>query len=463
MSGDIMDLASGKHEEQRYVMLINHENPYVGRGGTERYITNQTTLYRKQNIDVLVLFPLDLRAILGIPFIHGWGVVENCKFNGIKSVQQVVELINNYNEKKVCAGVYIHNIIDLDIDELYTFVSFRNKITLFIHDYCTCCKQVNLRKNRNDYCGDSRLYKEKCNGCRFFEQSKLLHTKLEDFFEKIPMLRIIAPSTTAAELWIESYPMYKEKVEIVPHLIPEGDWHDERGEIQSEEAIRVAFIGTAMPQKGWDIFENAVKELNKTKKAHEIKVYYLGQSRIRNTEIMQIYVSTHEKGDNAMIDALRNNKIDAVVLFSNWPETYSFTYYESLAANCFVITNKLSGNIAKQTNKRGNGIIIKNESKGLTEVFLNPELLREKINQYRTSNKQIPLTYKNNIQATVEIEGEKAKKISYNYTSSNISAKNADFAYRIRYSSFFSRILPVYIAPKETADRIMKSIKRLFD
>ena len=452
--------ASKQSENKRYVILFNHENPYIGRGGTERYIVDQAVLYKNQEVDVLVLFPLDLRAILGIPFVHGWGVVENSCFRGIKSVRQVIELINAYNREKECAGVYIHNIIDLDIDELDAFISFRKKVTLFVHDFCTCCKQINLRKNLENFCGDSLLYDEKCSDCRFYEKSKKLHAELEAFFAKIPVLRVIAPSESAARLWAESYPDYKENVEIIPHLIPEGVWRDERGEIKPEDKIHIAFVGSAIPQKGWNTFADAVAMLQKTQKVRGIELYYLGQSRKTTEGVIQVYVSTHEKGDHAMIDALRMNRIDAVILFSNCPETYSFTYYESLAANCFVITNKLSGNIAHETKKRGNGVVIENSSRDLADLLSDPDLLRESINAFRAKCTTAPLAYSSQIQATIETDDEPVTGIRQDCKSSRLSAFNANLAYRIRYSAAFTKIMPVYIAPKETADRFVKTIKQ---
>ena len=62
-----------------------------------------------------------------------------------------------------------------------------------------------------------------------------------------------------------------------------------------------------------------------------------------------------------MVDALRKEPVDCVLLWSVWPETYSYTHYESFASNIFVITNRQSGKIAKQVEERGNGIVLNDE------------------------------------------------------------------------------------------------------
>ena len=54
---------------------------------------------------------------------------------------------------------------------------------------------------------------------------------------------------------------------------------------------------------------------------------------------------------------MEKDKIDIVMLLSNWPETYSYTMYEALAANCFILSNENSGNIEQNVRKEHWGII----------------------------------------------------------------------------------------------------------
>jgi hypothetical protein len=76
----------------------------------------------------------------------------------------------------------------------------------------------------------------------------------------------------------------------------------------------------------------------------------------------------------AMVEALKDNKIDVAFLWSLCPETFSFTLYESLAAGCFAVTNKDSGNIQsylKQNTKRG--LVLENEE-SLFKLFSGNDL-----------------------------------------------------------------------------------------
>ena len=56
-----------------------------------------------------------------------------------------------------------------------------------------------------------------------------------------------------------------------------------------------------------------------------------------------------------MLQTLRRHELDFAFLWSIWPETFSFTCCEAIAAGSFVITNEVSGNIAALVKRTGRG------------------------------------------------------------------------------------------------------------
>ena len=104
--------------------------------------------------------------------------------------------------------------------------------------------------------------------------------------------------------------------------------------------------------------------------------------------------------------------------------------------------------------------MIENSSRDLADLLSDPDLLRESINAFRAKCTTAPLAYSSQIQATIETDDEPVTGIRQDCKSSRLSAFNANLAYRIRYSAAFTKIMPVYIAPKETADRFVKTIKQ---
>ena len=91
-----------------------------------------------------------------------------------------------------------------------------------------------------------------------------------------------------------------------------------------------------------------------------------------------------------MTEMLRELKVDCVILWSGWPETYSYVYYECFAANTFILANNLSGNIAKQVIKNGNGIVLSGREE-LADLLSDSDKLRNLVVDYRERRRYGPM------------------------------------------------------------------------
>ena len=80
-------------------------------------------------------------------------------------------------------------------------------------------------------------------------------------------------------------------------------------------------------------------------------------------------------------------KIDLVLLWSIMPETFSYTLYESMAAGCFVITHKNSGNIAITIKQNNKGEIIDNEADLIALLTQNHDDLFRVILDFQDQNR----------------------------------------------------------------------------
>ena len=93
--------------------------------------------------------------------------------------------------------------------------------------------------------------------------------------------------------------------------------------------------------------------------------------------------------ENTMTDVLRKEKIDCAVLWSIIPETYSYTFFEAYSANCYILTNEFSGNIAIKVAEINNGYIAHNANE-LESILDNDIELAALINKFKTSNNYGP-------------------------------------------------------------------------
>ena len=105
--------------------------------------------------------------------------------------------------------------------------------------------------------------------------------------------------------------------------------------------------------------------------------------------------------------------------------TIDISNIQSPISNCYIITNDLSGNIAFQVQKNGNGIVLNGEER-LVPFLQNEQLLRQKINEYKTSAIKGPNVLRENdnivgvindtfgsVESIDRITGDKKKKVSY--------------------------------------------------
>ena len=369
--------------KKKFCIMIHYRNPFIYNAGSENYIISQIKHLDSIGVDTLLLFPVIKK---GIVTLKGWGVLYGLDFWGIKSVESVKKYIIKMCKNAECGGVFIHSLIGCELTELKKIICIGKPIILYVHDYSSCCKQYNLLKNDENYCGNALLKEEKCNSCRYYNISKKRKKQFRDFFKQIEDFTVIAPSKMSAKLWGDAYPEYRDKIVIILHQKLVDTYYGNNEELSEEDNVKVAFVGNGIKIKGWDIWKNVIdKVLDK-----KIVLYHFGKANIQYKNVINISVSIQKDGPDAMIKALRNNKIDIAILFSGWPETYSYTYYECLASNCFIITSPLSGNIAYEVENRKNGILIDYNENALKNVLNNSQELKCFINKFRTNSHYSP-------------------------------------------------------------------------
>ena len=96
-----------------------------------------------------------------------------------------------------------------------------------------------------------------------------------------------------------------------------------------------------------------------------------------------------------MTKALREKKVNIVLLWSLSPETYSYTYYEAYASNAFILTNSKSGNITDMVQKNKNGLVFDSENE-LFSFFSDVGKVKQTLEDFYASNVIGPLYLKTN-------------------------------------------------------------------
>ena len=154
----------------------------------------------------------------------------------------------------------------------------------------------------------------------------------------------------------------------------------------SQKELSVAFVGAQLEIKGWGDYKQLCSKFSFENK---YRFFYLGSGSEMLENGTKVEVSIQNK-QFTMVDALRKNSIDVVCLLSKVPETYSYTFFEALSSNSFVVAYKNSGNIACQVQKWDNGCVLSNYGE-LSSFFKDYSGLVQSVNAFRKKTKGGPL------------------------------------------------------------------------
>ncbi len=370
------------------VLIITNNNPYIFSAGVQKYIQVQDRAFQDHGIDSLTVFPIVKETKIGRIQLSGAVVrIKDERSYRTLNDKHVALLIKEYGRQ--INAVLIHHVKNWDLALLHQILLLTNgPVVFYIHDYYSCCTSINLLRNGRVFCGSSILNENKCRDCRFYEKTLKIKSEIEKILISVEKrLDVIAPSEVAATYWSEAFFQFKEKVRVVSHQFFSEEYKDNKEIISKCESIRVAFVGAGDYLKGVDYWKDAVCQLGLNNK---IAFFHFGRANYSNENVKHFDVNVNTNNQDAMTSALRKNKIHVAVLNSFVPETYSFTYYEALASNCYIITNENSGNIAYEVKKRHNGVVLSNPA-DLTQYLTDAERLKKEVNEFRKDMQNGPL------------------------------------------------------------------------
>jgi Glycosyltransferase len=356
-------------------LMLVHEDCTKSIGGIQKYVCEQSDSLIEQGVDVAYIFPCYINIYNYN--INLYGVYLNNKFIGCYLFNYIIDmLINNIKLDEV----FIHSLKgwnEGDYNKLLNRVNERQvKKTMFIHDlyYITpSLESVYNNKVKNYYnIGDNFLIKDNIS----LIELKNWQKKFENLFHNS---KIVVPSEYFSRVVSNNLDVKKNNIDIIPHLKLELKSIRNTNE---DNIIRIAYLGYKAEYKGWSTWLSVLDKCKKNK----YKYLHIGSNQNKKDELCEYisYCSKGKKGINTATNILIDRKVDIVILWSLLPESYSYTFYEAIAAGCYIITFKNSGNIAYEINRLGEnyGMILDDE-KQLIDLINNTELLLGLIKKYK--------------------------------------------------------------------------------
>lgn len=355
--------ASGGAGLRNLVVALCHDDYRVVAGGVQLCVQIEEVAAAEINADYLCLVPLnplpglvpDSRGEYLVKVIFNGDLIGVCKFS---VVSEVVATITDSG-----AGCYskifpvIHHLMGHQIEAVVGLVEATgaSNCWLWLHDFFTLCTSFALQRNGISFCDAPNLNSGACTLCVYGEERGRQALKLEELGKKVS-LHLIAPSTVAAKYWESRSGINYASLEVLPHM--KLQWRKKVGISVVKGPIRIGFSGTIATHKGWPLFEKLFHKLGGSK---DFEFVYLGKSDQILPGMEKCLVHVTQDSRDAMTCAVEEMRVDFILHWANWPETFSFSTYEALAGGAFVLTNKISGNVAATIRRTKKGKVFESE------------------------------------------------------------------------------------------------------
>lgn len=287
---------------------------------------------------------------------------------GCCRMSDVIEAVGKYKTRNRDVALVIHHFLGHSPEQIMELAATAGarSCAVWVHDYFTLCPSYALQRNSISYCGAPPPASNECALCLYGEE-RLTHLKrLGKFFKAVPV-DLLSPSQAALDLWNARSQLPVKSKSVVPHM--ELVWKARKESPPAPERnrpVRVAFLGTITPIKGWPVFESLVQRLS-YEGHYEFLAFGVQPPPDPNVKLVPVHVTADDR--NAMVRAIAKADVDIVLHWAGWPETFSFSTFEAIAGGAFVVTNPQSGNVAVAVRNLKSGIVLDNEAE-LIDYFV---------------------------------------------------------------------------------------------
>lgn len=371
----------------RFVVSFAHTDYQYYTFGTEKFMRNLDILLAEEGINHLNFFGFNKIGEFS-PYV---GVNFNGNFEGIVNREKIECIINEYEIKlNLCKEkIYIQHLLNWNMKTVGKLIQkAKVPVVIFLHDYYFECVRFSLTDDKGNFCGEKKPSEEKCKNCKYWRKEKRHIQKVNAFINETDKYieNYIAPSEIVKKVFVNMFSDVGDKIIIRPHLITEGAKQYE----PIKERLIVGYLGNQDEKKGYQEWKIITEQF-----ASDYEFKYLGIGDKKILGVKNVFVSTAKQGNEAMINAIRQEKVSIAFMWSKSPETYSYVYFELLVNGVFIVTFKDSGNVAVLVKENGNGIVF-DTLKECIDWLGNSDEVRKCVNEYRCGGGLKPERVRNN-------------------------------------------------------------------
>ena len=338
-----------KNKQNKLAMAFSHDSYIESVGGVQTCLLKEQIEANRNKIAYMSIYPhIPLMRLRSEEQLYG--LTLDGIFQGLINCSTLKYLTSNLC-KKFNSYLLIHTLQGQNINTIGKIAdNFTNKKTYYwVHDYFSICESYTLFRNDVEYCYAPSIDSSACEVCLHGDRRKEHLQKINSLFSKIGTF--ITPSPTSTKLMLDQYPMLEKKILTKPHY----DILDAKISLKNIKKIKVAYCGYASYHKGYFDFIKIADQLSGNKK---FKFFKLSNDSIAEENITNIPVAVSHSNPLAMVNALKKQKIDIVIMPSKWPETFNLVTYEALSAKVPVLVIGKNGHPSKIIKSTGLGWVV---------------------------------------------------------------------------------------------------------
>jgi len=328
-------------------LLVSHADVTGVYGGSQKYQREMIAQRQAEGWTVVQVFPhrVDRRVLCFKSHGVGFGVNLNLQplGRGLPG-WAVLWMLSQMARRGQVQCLNVQNLYQWPLKLFQRLIqTLQVPILTQFHEYSFVCEGLFMRYNGQTDCGavDSDFDEALCQTCQFGASRPAWKQTVSLLLGRSQ--QVVVPSVGMAQGLQALYPQHAGQIQILPHLrLIEGETQPRR----VNRKIRLAFLGLAHTQKGWDTFLQLAQD--PTIQA-QYDLYHLGGGKYTHDPLTmpwtQVPLDGQTEGSASAIGALEAHHIDAVMLWSQVRESYSYTLFEACAAGVPVLTHPGSGNI----------------------------------------------------------------------------------------------------------------------
>ena len=223
----------------------------------------------------------------------------------------------------------------------------------WLHDYFTLCTSYTLQRNNVSPCDAPCVTSNACRICLFGKEREDQLERLSGLFERLD-ITLVAPSEAALDFWQARTGLRPVDTVVNPHVVLEETSASNTIDVADDDPVRIAFVGTPAPHKGWPIFA----ELQRRLAAEECyEFWFFGAAPPGSSQVRHVPTHVRASDPESTARQITSHQIELVLHWASWQETFSFSTFEALCGGAYVLTNPGSGNVARAVGQLGRGAI----------------------------------------------------------------------------------------------------------